>query len=126
MWPPVRPTFCSMSGGPEDLGVDDGGVDVGAEAGEGIESEVADFVAAFVPGAVSKFVGDILRKDAHGVLAGGDDGGVVHALEVELAPEMLREFAAARCGEAGLPFVFGERSVDLAVVVGLIRCRGAR
>ena len=73
MWPPVRPTFCSMSGGPEDLGVDDCGGDIGAEAGEGFESEGADFGAAGVPGAVGEFAGDVLGEDAHGVLAGGDD-----------------------------------------------------
>ncbi len=60
---------------PQDLRVDDGAVDVGAEAAEGIEGEVADFVAAFVPGAMGKGVRHILRKDAHGVLPCGHDGG---------------------------------------------------
>ena len=79
-------------GRPEDLGVDDGGVgavDVGAEAADGAQRECADLVAARVPGAVSECVGDVLREDAHGVLAARRDGGVVRALEVEFAPEML-------------------------------------
>ena len=115
----------------EDLGVDYGGIDtpvadIGAEAGEGIESESAHFVATFVPGAVRKLVGDVLCKDAHRMGARRNYGRVMDALEVEFAPEMPGKLAATRCCEARLPFVFGERRIDLAVVVGLIRSRTGR
>ena len=100
--------------------------DVGAEAAEGVESQSSDLVAAGVPCAAAEGVRHVLREDAHGVLSGGDDSRVVHALEVELAPELVGKFAAPGGGEAGLPFGLGERRVDLAVVVRLERCPGAR
>ena len=56
-------------------------------------------------------------------VAGGNDGWVVDALEVELAPEVLGQLAAAGGGVGRLPFVFGERGVDLAVVVRLVDSR---
>ncbi len=110
---------------PEHLRVDDGGVDVGAEAGERTQSEAAHLVAARIPRAVREGVRNVLREDAHGVLAGGDDGGVVDALEIELAPEIGGQFAAACRGKAGTPFGLGERDVDLAVVMRLVGA-GAR
>ncbi len=54
------------------------------------------------------------------MLPGRDDGRVVGALEVKLAPQVVGDFAVASGGEAGFPFGFGERGVDLAVVMGLI------
>ena len=44
----------------------------------------------------------------------------MHALEVDLAPEMLGEFSLAAGGKAGFPFRVGQGRVDLAVVVGLV------
>src|SRR6185503_20899723 len=82
-----------------------------------------NFVAALVPCAVREPVGDVLGEDAHRVFTVGDDGGVMNALEVEFAPEVVREFAAAGCGVAGFPFVFGKRGVDLAVVMRLVGSR---
>ena len=81
------------------------------------DGELAGGSAMVVPCAFGEGVRHVLRKDAHGVLARGNDAAIVHALEVELAPERIREFSAASGGEAGLPFGPGERSVDLAVVV---------
>ena len=42
---------------------------------------------------------------------------IMDALEVELAPEVVGEFAAAGCCEGGFPFGVREGRVDLAVVV---------
>src|SRR6185503_18392762 len=87
----------------EDLSIDDGCVDpaiadVAAETGERFHCKGANFVAALVPCAVREPVGDVLGEDAHRVFTVGDDGGVMNALEVEFAPEVVREFAAAGCG----------------------------
>ena len=92
---------------------------VGTEAADGIESQLAHLLAMVIPGAGGKGVGNILGKDAHGVLARGNYARVMHALEINLAPEMLGEFPFTAGGEAGFPFRVGERRVDLAIVVGL-------
>src|SRR5580700_332126 len=68
------------------LRIDDGAVDIGAESGQGIERELADFLPPLIPCAVRELVWDILRTDAHGVLPGGSHGRVMDTLEVQLAP----------------------------------------
>src|SRR5471030_718830 len=105
----------------EHLHVDDSGGEVGTEAAERGEREVADGGAMVVPGAGSEGMRDVLREDAHGVQTGWSDDRVMHALEIELAPELLRQIAATGCGEALPPFGMGERRVDLAVVMRLIK-----
>ncbi len=92
---------------------------VGTEAADGIESQLAHPLTMVIPGAGGKGVGHVLRKDAHGVLACGNHAGVMHALEINLAPQVLGEFSLAAGGEAGFPFRVGQRSIDLAIVVGL-------
>src|ERR1035438_740262 len=64
-------------------------------------------------------VGDVLGEDAHGVQAGGRDGGIVRGLEVELAPELFGEAASASCSVALLPLSLRQWGVDLAEVMWL-------
>src|SRR6202050_3152337 len=104
----------------KNLCVDDGRGEIEAEAAERAQRKTADLVAARFPRALREAIRNVLREDAHGVQAGGGDGGVVNTLEVQLAPKPGGQFAAARSRESFAPLGFGERRVDLAVVVRLI------
>ena len=66
-----------------------------------------------------KRVGNVLGKDAHGVLTGGTtmDRARFESKARTTSVQVIRRVAR---GETGLPFVVGHRRVDLAVVVGLI------
>src|SRR3954464_14756875 len=98
--PPGEAHFLLDVGRAEDLCIDDGRIDVRAEARERIEGEGADLVAAAVPVALGKLVRHILREHAHRLCAGRRNGRIVRTLEVKLAPQLPGQFAAARGGVA--------------------------
>src|SRR5690242_7559404 len=83
----------------ENMRVDYRVVDIRAEAGKGSEREIAHFIATAVPVALCQSVRRVLRKNAHRVEAGRDDGAVVDALEVKFAPQVVGQLASARGGE---------------------------
>ena len=70
----------------KNLRIDDGAVDIGAEAGQGIERELANFPSPLIPRAARELVGDVLRKDTHCVLPACGNGRVMDTLEVQFAP----------------------------------------
>src|SRR5258705_13259060 len=70
-----------------------------------------------VPCSLLEGVRDILREDTHRMLAVGHDAAIMHALEVEFTPKMTGQAAGARFGKARLPFVLGQRRINLTVVV---------
>src|ERR1700722_8426070 len=73
-----------------------------------------------VPTARRKRIRYILGEDAHGVLPRWSNTGIMHALEVKLAPELLRQTSRAGCGIAGFPFRLRQGSVDLTKVMRLL------
>src|SRR5215472_7661246 len=85
-----------------------------------MESEPSYFLAAFVPRAICEFVRHILRKNAHGVLSARSNTRIMGALEIKLAPQMMRQIATARRSKSFLPFGLRQRRVDLAVVMRLM------
>src|SRR6266849_5286448 len=66
--------------GTKHLRIDDGAVDIGAEAGQGVERELADFLPPLIPSAARELVWDILRKNAHCMLPGGRNGRILDTL----------------------------------------------
>jgi hypothetical protein len=72
--------------GTKHLSINDSAVDIGAKASKGVQREPADFLSPFIPCAARKLVWDILRKDAHRMLAKDGHGRVIDTLEIQLAP----------------------------------------
>ena len=93
--------------------------DVGAETADGVEGQLRTRSRWSPRSRWRTCEGTYCAKHAHGVLAGGNHGRVVHALKINLAPQVLGQVRPCRGGEAGLPFRVGQRRVDLAVVMGL-------
>ena len=123
MWPPVKPTSRSMSGGPRTWTsmIASG---YSRSIGRSRRSRVRDFVAAAIPIAAFKCMRDVLREDAHRVHALGCHARVVGGLKIKLAPEPVGQSAGAGGLVSRLPLCLRERRVDLAQVVRHVACRG--
>ena len=64
-------------------------VQIAAKAAYGAQRQISHLVPPFVPTTRRKGIRYILREDAHGVHTRGNYAGVMHALKVKFAPEVI-------------------------------------
>src|ERR1700759_3909356 len=76
-----------------------------------------------VPRTAGERVRHILSKHTHGVQACGSHARIVHTLEIDLTPQVLRELTLLAGREALFPFPVCERSIDLSKVMRLTLSR---
>src|SRR5579859_1927523 len=80
----------------EDLAADDNFFDVGSVFGDGVDDGVAESFALIVPGAFGEFVGRVLNKAGHHVLARRCDGRVRQAGNDNVDVGLARKIAVFR------------------------------